>query len=148
MKNARPDPTCHDSDEKETHGDNITEGLPSTLKAAQVGIWRVITERNPDTPLHRDKTPPKTSLEDATELVSRSWSQFYDDPITAISTLMQRTRVKVERTHIPRLVTDIYLLDPGRFGIMALSFSLTGAESALLLWLNNRVMTLVRLYHI
>ncbi|EKM54936.1 uncharacterized protein PHACADRAFT_255159 [Phanerochaete carnosa HHB-10118-sp] len=52
-------------------------------------------------------------------------------------------KFQLERTHIPRLVTDVYLLGPGLFWILALNYSLTGFEGAMLLWLNNRVMTLI-----
>ncbi|GJE98947.1 hypothetical protein PsYK624_151850 [Phanerochaete sordida] len=129
----------HDADAK-TRADGVNAGLPPTLKGTQVGIWRVITERDPAA---RAREDAKTSADGATEPLSWSWTRFFDQPKPTLYAFARRAKQQVEDTHVPRLATDIYLLGPWLFWVMVLSYSLSGVEDALLLTLNNRVMTLI-----
>lgn len=134
MKHDRHDAASRDSEESKTIEDNINVGLPSTLKGTQLGIWRVISERKLDT---------RSNFSTSTKLASWFWTQLRTDPVSTAYALTRDVKAQAEATHIPRLVTDIYRLGPALFCVMVLSYTLSGVEDALLLWLNNRVMSLI-----
>lgn len=138
MEHERHDAARHDLDEKKAYESDVNAGLPPTLKGTQVGIWRVITERESDA---------RAKSASTTEPVSWSRTQLYTDPVSTVYALAREARIQVEATHIPRLVMDTYRLGPALFWVMILSYTLTGMEDALLLWLNNRVMSLVCSFH-
>lgn len=124
--------------------------LPPHLKSIQVGIWRVILEREDhtkDRETAKDDSRCSTETAGLLETDSERLSQpnLWTDPLAHLTELLDRTWKKVDETHLPRLIRDVYALGPGLFWVMILSYALTGVEDALLLWLSNNVLGLVRL---
>lgn len=122
-------------DKKTMLEDPRLPSLPPELTSIQVGIWRVLFERNP-TSSTSSTTPDKRH--------KWSWTDLLIQPLALLPILYQQARKMLEDTHLPRLIMDVHALGPGLFWIMVMSYALTGVEDALLLWLNNRVFALVR----
>lgn len=116
--------------------------LPPGLTSMQVGIWRVIFEEEaPDTPSAADATDASAAT---TKAHTWTWTDVLTHPTAYLPVLLADVKRQVDATHLPRLIKDVYTLGPWLFGVMLLSYALTGVEDALMIFLSNKLLALVR----